>query len=355
MNVTKKLLSFWIVISLLFSNCQAGAKLLKDELIKPLNVILLIGDGMGLAQICAASVINGGLTLEIFENIGFIKTSSSDDYITDSAAGATAFSTGEKTYNGAIGLAKDSSSRKTIVEMAETKGLATGLISTCSVTHATPASFFAHQLNREMHLEIANDFYGKGIDFVAGTGKPYFNLEKLILDGYKITTSTSKPTLNALEKNFWFYNDSVSPPKVKERGNWLAQATEEGMRCLSNNKKGFFLMVEGSQIDWGGHDQDIDYVTSELIDFDQAVLKAYEYAKTHPNTLIIVTADHETGGLTLNGGSLKNKSVKTNFAHGHHSGIMVPVFAFGPGSHLFRGTYENTEIFRKIKNLMGLQ
>jgi alkaline phosphatase len=354
MNITKKLLSFWVVVSILMSNCSAGAKLIKEELIKPLNVILLIGDGMGLAQICAASIVNGGLTLEIFENIGFIKTSSANNYITDSAAGATAFSTGEKTYNGAIGLAKDSSSRKTILELAEEKGKATGLISTCSVTHATPASFFAHQTYREMHYEIANDFYGKGIDFVAGTGKPYFNIEKLLLDGYTITTSTTKANLNPQNKNFWFYNDSVSPPKVKERGNWLMEATEEGMKCLSANKNGFFMMIEGSQIDWGGHDNDIDYVVSELIDFDKAVQKAYEFAQKNKNTLIIVTADHETGGLTLNGGSIKDKTIKTNFSSGHHTGIMVPVFAFGPGSHLFRGTYENTEIYYKIKTLMGL-
>lgn len=350
----KSTLCYILASIILFINCNTLKHSQSKEESLPLNIILLIGDGMGLAQICAATVINGGLTLDIFKDIGFIKTSSANDYITDSAAGATAFSTGEKTYNGAVGVGVDTLPLITIIELAEKKKLATGLIATSSITHATPASFYGHQKNREMHIEIANDFYGKGIDFVAGTGKPFFNLEKLMLDGYTVTTGQDKLHFNHQNKNIWFYNDSISPPKVKERGNWLATATEVGIHCLSSNNKGFFLMVEGSQIDWGGHNQDIDYVTSELIDFDQAVLKAYEFAKTHRNTLIIVTADHETGGLTLNEGSLKDKTLKTNFAHGHHSGIMVPVYSFGPGSHLFRGTMENTQIFKNIKYLLKI-
>lgn len=350
----KKQVALVLILSILQLNCGSAAKVVSQQLEKPLNIIFLIGDGMGLAQIFAASVISGGLTLDLFEDIGFLKTSSVDDFITDSAAGATAFSIGQKTFNGAIGLDADSIAQKTLTELAEEKGLATGLIATCSVTHATPASFYAHQINREMHTEIANDFYGKGIDFVAGSGKPYFSLEKLMSDGYYVQTGRNYQA-KKFDKTFWFYNDSIYAPNAIERGNWLADATKHGINHLKNNKKGFFLMVEGSQIDWGGHNNDFDYMVSELIDFDKAIKVAYDYAKLNKNTLVIVTADHETGGLTINGGSIKNKTITDpRFTTDYHTALMVPVYAFGPGAEKFRGTMENTAIYKNIKTLLNL-
>ncbi len=341
-----------MVIALLFSNCQRGAKVIAEKAKKPLNIILMIGDGMGLAQISSASVMNGGLTLEFFSMIGLVKTSSSDDYITDSAAGATAYSTGEKTYNGAIGLGPDSLARVTILELAEKNGLSTGLISTCSVTHATPASFFAHQKDREMHKEIAAEFYAKGIDFMAGTGKPYFDMDQL-KKYYEVYTGKGPYTVDAKKKHAWFFNDSIHPPKAVERGPWLLDATNAGMSYLANNKKGFFLMVEGSQIDWGGHNNDFPYMVSELVDFDKAIKAALDFAKKDGNTLVIVTADHETGGLSLDAGSIAKRQITPHFSSTHHSGIMVPVFAYGPGSELFQGTMENIDIFKKMKALYG--
>ncbi len=354
MNFINRYLYLTIGLTLLFSNCRPATKVVAEKPKKPLNIILLIGDGMGLAQISAASVMNGGLFLELFSIIGLVKTSSADDYITDSAAGATAYSTGEKTYNGAIGLGVDSMPRITILEMAEKNGLSTGLISTCSVTHATPGSFFGHQKNREMHKEIAADFYGKGIDFMAGTGKPYFDVDKLKNQyNYNILTGKGPYKFDALSQHIWFYNDSIHPPKAAERGPWLLDATNAGISYLSNNKKGFFLMVEGSQIDWGGHDNDLNYMASELVDFDKAVKAALDFAKKDGNTLVIVTADHETGGLSLNAGSIADKKIDASFASKHHSGIMVPIYAYGPGAELFQGTMENTDVFKKMKTLYG--
>lgn len=338
----------------MFVNCGSGMKVVASQIKKPLNIILMIGDGMGLAQISAASFLYGGLTLDQFLEIGLLRTSSGDDYITDSAAGATAYSTGEKTFNGAIGVGLDSLPRVTILELAEKNGLSSGLISTCSVTHATPGSFFGHRVNREMHVQIAEDFYKKGIDFVAGTGKPYFSLEKLKQDGYETYTGVSVPNWDKSKKQFWFYNDSIHPPKANERGNWLAEMTKAGIQHLSQNKKGFFLMVEGSQIDWGGHDTDFNYTVSELKDFDLAIQVALEFAKKDGNTLILVTADHETGGLSLDAGTLNPRSIQHHYSSTHHSGIMVPVYAFGPGASFFKGTHENTEVFRQMKMLLGL-
>lgn len=339
---------------LLFTNCNSSKVLSSEILKKPLNIILMIGDGMGLSQISAASFINGGLFLDQLLNIGLVKTSSADDYITDSAAGATAYSTGKKTFNGAIGVGPDSMASKTILEMANDNGLSVGLVSVCSITHATPGSFFGHQVNREMHKEIASDFYGKGIDFVAGTGKPYFDMDRLMADGYKVLNGKGNQVLEKDSKYIWFYNDSIDPPKYNERGEWLKDVAVQGVSHLSNNKRGFFMMVEGSQIDWGGHNNDFDYTVNELIDFDKAVKAMVEFARKDGNTLVIVTADHETGGLSLNSGDLKNRTIGHQYASTHHSGTMVPVYAFGPGSELFRGTMENTAIFDKMKTLLSL-
>lgn len=343
-----------MVAILMLVNCGNGVKVVAKTAKKPLNIILMIGDGMGLAQISAASFIFGGLTLDELTDLGFLRTSSGNDYITDSAAGATAYSTGEKSYNGAIGVGMDSVARVTILELAEKQGLSSGLIATCSITHATPGSFFGHQLDREMHRQIAEDFYGKGIDFAAGSGKPYFDLGKLEKDGYYIHTGKSVPQYDKSKKQFWFYNDSIDAPKAIERGTWLSEVTKEGIAHLSGNKKGFFLMVEGSQIDWGGHDTDFNYTISELKDFDLAVRVAIDFAKKDGNTLVIITADHETGGLSLEGGTLNPRSIKAHYASTHHSGIMVPIYAFGPGAEFFRGTQENTEVFRHMRALLGL-
>lgn len=350
----RKSTAWFLAGILMFVNCGSGTKVVAQKLEKPLNIILMIGDGMGLAQISAASFIYGGLSIDQMVDIGLLKTSSANNYITDSAAGATAYSTGEKTFNGAIGVGTDSAARVTILELAERKGLASGLIATCSITHATPGSFYGHRINREMHDQIASDFYGKGIDFAAGTGKPYFDLNKLGSDGYEVHLGAGIGNWDKSKKQIWFYNDSIDPPKADQRGNWLSEMTRAGISHLSQNKKGFFLMVEGSQIDWGGHDTDFNYTITELRDFDLAVAVALEFAKRDGNTLVIVTADHETGGLSLDAGTFQPRTIQHHYASTHHSGIMVPVYAYGPGSAFFRGTQENIMVFQHMKKLLGL-
>lgn len=344
-----------LAVCLLGLNCGSGARLMAGEISRPLNVILLIGDGMGLAQISAAAVLNGGLSLDMFRIIGLLRTSSASDYITDSAAGATAFSCGVKTYNGAVGLNNDTTHVTGLLEIAEQKGMSTGLVATCSITHATPASFYAHQSDREMHNQIAGDFYGKGIDFAAGGGKPYFSIEKLRQEGYFIHTGSMDPAASFQSgKVCWFYSDSTEIPFASQRDNWLLRASSAAIGNLKANKKGFFLMIEGSQIDWGGHENNIDYTMSELLDFDKTIQMVLDFAKADGNTLVIVTADHETGGLSLTGGNLLNRTVQVKHATTHHTGIMVPVYAFGPGADFFSGTQENTDVFRHIRDLLKL-
>lgn len=328
---------------------------------KPKNVILMIGDGMGTSQVFAGITANGGhLFLDNFKHVGFSRTQSASHYITDSAAGGTALSTGQKTYNGAIGVNTDTVAIKTILEMAEEKGLATGLVSTSAITHATPASFIAHQGARGSYEDIAADFLKTDIDVFIGGGYKHFAVRKdgrdltgeLKQKGYQVLRSMDEIAkvksgklagLTADEHNEIFSKRKMSLP----------QSSETAINILAQNKKGFFVMIEGSQIDWGGHQNHTGYIVGEMLDFDQTIGKALEFAANDKETLIVVTADHETGGMALTGGDMKKGMVKGGFPTGDHTATMVPVFAYGPGAENFTGIMENTDIAKKIMSLLG--
>lgn len=328
---------------------------------KPKNIIFLIGDGMGVAQVFSAVTANRGvLNMTQMPFTGFSQTQSANRYITDSAAGGTALSSGQRTYNGAIGVDMDTLAITTILEISKSKGYATGLVSTSSLTDATPASFIAHQPQRKMEEEIAADFIGSGIDIFIGGGRKFFVnrkdgrnlLDELKDDKYLVFESladasnvnTGKLAILTAE------NDNGTYPK---RGEMLPEATEKAINVLKNNKKGFFLMVEGSAIDWGSHENNTPYVVQETLDFDRAVGKALEFASSNKETLVIITADHETGGMTLTGGNLDKGEVSAKFTTDGHTAVMVPVFAYGAGADKFTGVYKNIDIFKKIKAALG--
>jgi alkaline phosphatase len=335
---------------------------------KAKNVILMIGDGMGVSQIYAGIIANhGNLNIERCKNTGFIKTYSASDFITDSGAGGTAMSIGKKTYNGAIGVNADSLPEKTILEIAEEHGLSTGIVVTCPVTHATPAAFVAHQKNRIMFEEIAEDFLKTDIDVFIGGGRDHFvkrrdNVDltaKLKEKGYKVLFEADSIKLVKSGKLAALIADIDIPPYRDsagiQRGDMLPEATNAALDILSNNEEGFFLMVEGSQIDWGCHANNTEYIVEEMLDFDRAIGKALDFAVREGNTLVIITADHETGGMGINGGNFDEGTVDAGYTTGYHTGVMVPVFAYGPGSEEFRGIYENTDIFEKILNAFGFR
>lgn len=330
---------------------------------KPKNIILMIADGTGLSQISASQFYNSKPSnYERFKHIGLIKTSSGSDLITDSAAGATAFSAGIKTYNGAIGVDMDTIPVPTIMEDLKQRGFSTGVIATSTITHATPASFYSHRKWRKMELEIAQDLASSKVDFFAGGGRKFFEnredgnnlIAAFEAMGYEMRLDRLDPSMKMKSnKPYGFLLADSGMPKVLEgRGSFLYDATNLGIQKLSQNKKGFFLMVEGSQIDWGGHNNDADYLISELIDFDSVIGKVLDFAAKDKNTLVIVTADHETGGFTLSSSEGDYNSIVPSFSTGGHSATMVPVFAFGPGASNFAGIYENTEIYVKMKNLI---
>ncbi|RKD86102.1 alkaline phosphatase [Mangrovibacterium diazotrophicum] len=328
---------------------------------KPKNIIFMIGDGMGTAQIYAGLTANHGhLFLDNFKHVGFSKTRSASDYITDSAAGGTALSSGYRTYNGAIGVDTDTVAHKTMLEIAEDKGKATGLVSTSAITHATPASFIAHQPSRNMYEAIAGDFLKTDIDVFIGGGYKHFTDRK---DGKDLTVDLKKKgytvlqDMNDIEKvksgKLAGLTAAEHNPVASKRGDMLPRATETALNILSKNKKGFFIMVEGSQIDWGGHQNNTNYVVEEMLDFDQAIGKALEFAAKDGETLIVITADHETGGMAITGGDMETGMVQGSFIYGHHTGVMVPVFAFGPGADEFTGIMKNEDIGKKLIQLVS--
>jgi len=327
---------------------------------KPENIILLIGDGMGVSHLFASLTANGGhLFIENCKYIGFAKTSSARDYITDSAAAGTALATGTKTFNGAISVDTTQQPLVTILEEAEKKGLSTGLVSTSAITHATPASFIAHECNRNSYEEIAADFLNTGIDVFIGGGYKHFAerkdslnlIEKLKAKGYTVLKDMDEIKKVKKGKLAGLTAD-IHNGRIEERGNMLPVSTKTAINILDNNKKGFFLMVEGSQIDWGGHANSTVYIVEEMLDFDRAVGEALEYAAKDGKTLVIVTSDHETGGMAVLEGDYKTGMVKGEFTTGGHTALMVPVFAYGPGAEEFIGFMENTDIPKKMKMLL---
>ncbi|MEI8205839.1 MAG: alkaline phosphatase [Kiritimatiellales bacterium] len=312
----------------------------------PKNIILFIGDGMGLAQVTAGKIARGTLEMERCPITGFATTWADGALVTDSAAAATALSTGVKTRNGALGVDPNDKPLKHVIEYAKEKGKSTGVAVACSLTHATPAGFIAHASSRKMDAEIAEQIVASDVDVLFGGGLDYFkshlsDLQKKM--PVALTAEEFRKIETPAKAAAILY--PVHPPHAAERVISLKELTQKAVQILSQDKDGFFLMVEGSQIDWAAHKNDGTNVVSEVVDFDNAVGAGLAFAAKDGQTLVIVTADHETGGFAVLGGSTENKTVdKTGFVHGKHTASMVPLFAYGPGSTVFSGIHDNTDI-----------
>jgi alkaline phosphatase len=324
----------------------------KNKTVK--NIILLIGDGNGLSQISSAVLSNGGsLTLTQLKSIGFIKTQSTDDFTTDSAAAGTAISSGKKTYNRSIGMDTTQKPIENITEMLYKHNFKSGFITTDQITGATPAAFYAHQTDRDMTDGIFNDLLESKLDFFIGGGGDYYK-QSFSKSRFSILNSMDEIGVSKKDRIGYFLSDKNVPSVLEKRGNLLAEATHNGLKFLEQKKKSFFLMVEAAQIDSYGHQNDISGIISEGIDFDKAITEAIKFADKNGKTLVLITADHETSGLSLPQGDIKNKMMEGEFTTYDHTGVMVPIFAYGPQSGLFSGVYENNEIFHKIKKVLGI-
>ncbi|MHA1591569.1 MAG: alkaline phosphatase, partial [Candidatus Heimdallarchaeaceae archaeon] len=307
-------LAILIAITLLSSsfvsaNYSSEGTLIGKQETNNQSIILMIGDGMGFKHIELANLVEYGLTDNLtLEKLPYYASVRTDDILnqtTDSASAATALATGYKTHDGYVGLNADGEEVENIVEIAQALNKSTGIVATSTIVHATPAGFIAHTDSRYNYDIIKNQTVESNIDVLLGGGLSSFTTEDLntmLGYGYNITYIREEFLTIDSFKLLGLFDDS-SLPEEEYRNTTLvpslAEMTTKALEILSEDEDGFFLMVEGSQIDWGGHDNDPVYVALETIAFDYAVKVAYEYVQTHENTILIVTADHETGGLRI--------------------------------------------------------
>ncbi|RWZ54686.1 alkaline phosphatase [Halobacillus fulvus] len=333
----KKVLPFAVMSSLVFgglATTDAPAVEAKENNAKIKNVIFLVGDGMGPTYTTMHRYMKDDPATKMMEKtafdpylVGMQATYSWDPYfdggegdvkenIPDSAATATSMASGIKTYNGAIGVNLDQEEEKTILEAAKEQGKATGLVSTSQINHATPAAFGAHDVSRNNYNAIADDYYDEMIDgehkvdVMLGGGTAYFDrddrnlTEEFQESGYSYVTSKEEMLSDDNDQILGLFAPKGLDKAIDrdEETPSLEEMTTTALDKLSQDKDGFFLMVEGSQIDWAGHDNDVVAAMSEMEDFEKAFEEAIEFAKKDKHTLVVATADHSTGGISIGRG-----------------------------------------------------
>jgi len=325
----------------------------------PKNIILCIGDGMGYEHVRAAAIYANGeegtLCFESFPYKAAMTTHSADSAITDSAASATAMATGQKVNNKVLNMQipGDGSELETLLEHFKRNGKAVGLVTTTPITHATPAGFAAHEPSRYDYNDIAEDYLTQTKPNVLfGAGEHGMSPQAATDAGYIVVNNlTELQQLNTEEVSMvsgQFGKDI--PYETKWQGNLphLTQMTETALAILDNDPDGFFLMVEGGKIDWAGHDNNLANMLGETVEFANSVQKILDWAKNKKATLLIVTADHETGGLKVLKNNGKGKFPDVSWSSKDHTAAEVPVYTRGKRAGLFTGKMDNTDIYKKI-------
>ncbi len=331
---------------------------------RPMNIILMIGDGTGLAQISAGFFANNEeLTYANLKYMGWVTTKSADAFITDSAASGTAYSSGYKTYNGAVGVDVKKRPQPNIPERIIKNGIIAGVVSTDDLNGATPAAFFAHQPQRGMTDEIWADLPSSVLKYFAAGSKEVFEArpletQKAINKVFTVVNSLDDPKIEAADRV------GVLPPAVetgyivKGRTDFLPRATRQAIDFLhqrAKDGKGFFLMVEGARIDKACHGNDFPSAVKELLDFDKAIAEAIKFADEDGNTLVVISADHETGGLVVLNGEPKKGNEEGLYVSTWHTATPVPIFAYGPHAQDFMGVQGNEQVAQKILKLLLAQ
>lgn len=352
-----------LVVMGMLSSC--GSK--KEETPEPpkaVNVIYMIGDGMALPQVYAAMLASREeMTFSQFPYIGVVDTHSASNDITDSAAGGTALASDHKTKNAMIGMNPDTVPVMTVFDALGELGKETGIVVTSYVTHATPAAFYAEVPHRKQYEEIALQMAENPyLNLIIGGGMRYFNertdslnlVERMENElGWKVYDTLAD--IDVTCKKYAVMADKNHMPHAAERGDFLPRAVKTALKTLDSAENGFFLMVEGSQIDMACHAHDSVWMMDEMMDFDYAVKVALDYAKEKGNTLVVVTADHETGGLTMPDPQGHYTNVTFNYSTGSHTCLPVMVYAYGPGAEQFTGWMQNNELKAKIMNACGYE
>jgi len=349
---------------------QSQLPIIKGKKVR--NIILLIGDGMSVSTVSYARIkgpgVAGALHMDRMPIAGFVRTSSADNLITDSAAASSAMACGIKTNNGRISRTPNGAMPLSIMAACKAKGMATGLVATSSVTHATPAGFGAHTMSRKEQPLIAEHLLLNGINVMLGGGYSFFIPqsepesrradERNLLDfarAKNYTVIRSREELQNVEGPSvlgLFAGEGMQTLRPEPT---LAEMTARSIELLKKNRKGFIVMIEGSQIDWANHEHNAENSVRQTLDFDMAVAEALKFAQKDKHTLVVVTADHETGGLQLRASSSQPTRFKADWHSKGHSGADVPLYAFGPGSRAFAGVQDNTEIPQKIAALTGVK
>ncbi|HEY3298907.1 MAG TPA: alkaline phosphatase [Armatimonadota bacterium] len=331
----------------------------------PKNVILIIGDGMGIGAItaarCAGPGADGKLVLDSMPVTGLVKTHSEDSLVTDSAASGTALSTGHKTKNGFVSVDAKGRTLRTILELAGGMGKSTGVVTTDAVTGATPAAFYAHIGSRDEMDSIALQLVNSRITLAMGGGKQFFVPKSAGQDGRSDGRDLTRDARGAgFDVVFDAKGLAASGSRrvlglftFDESGPTLEAMLNKSVSMLSANPRGFFLMAESCLPDKGGHGNKIATSLKGVNDLDSALRSAVEYAKKDRRTLVVVTADHETGGLAVQDADGNTVRLKPGWVTTSHTGNMVAVYAFGPGSERFSGTHDNTEFPKIFADLWG--
>ena len=362
------------------------------------NVIYLIGDGMGFGAVSSLLLTEEEPTgFEMASPvIGLSETCSANNYVTDSAAGGTALATGTRTNNGYVGADPDGNQLTSVLRKAQTYGMKTGVVVNTTLTEATPGAFYGGVTSRKMVYDIAKQFTESEVDVAIGGGLDHFvgrpdSLDltaTLIEKGYDVylnwetvlETESDKFVgilplydLHRREENngeasaaegqevclaaqMAALNEDTTREHLSEPTVYLEKATTKALDVLSrNNKDGFFLMIESAIIDGYGHNNDGEGMIVEMQEFNCTLRKMIEYVNQHPETLLVVTADHETGGTGVyyNGHTPGNEGpLRLNFSTSGHTGTVVPIFAYGAGAENFAGVMKNTDIPKKIDALI---
>ena len=317
------------------------------------NIIFMIGDGMGLEQVSCAWVLNHGkLNLDNFPYIGISRTYCTNELITDSGAGGTALAIGQKTAYSCIGVAADSTDVPSVLVKAQELGKKTGVVVTCHFADATPCDFCCHNEFRYNTDDLIADYVTCGVDYLSGGGLDYFTVNRndgrditkeMAAAGY--TVALTEDELMAAELPVIGILAPDNLPVAMERGDLYRHTVARGLDILSRESgdRGFVMMLEGSCIDDWLHGNDIEKGMEELLDFDRTIGDVLEWAAKDGHTLVVVTADHNTGALTLQDGNLEEGLIGVHFGSDSHNGIAVPVYAWGPGADKFTGIKENSE------------
>ena len=343
-----------IALTALATATSAGAQEVK-------NIIYLIGDGMGLTSVSMMQ-LNNDYQPTIFDkadNIALQKTYSLDNRVTDSAASGTALATGHKTNNTMLGQLPDDTHVQSLMELATERGMSTGLVVTTYLQHATPGAFYAHVPSRHEYTKISEQLLASDIDIAIGGGMAFF---RELYGSYDEAVKAISDSGFVLQENLDKEASGerilalLADKEIENRAGYLAKATAQAIDHLDDNNNGFVLMVEGSLIDGMGHGNNAEGQRAEMRDFMEAIEVAVEYAKQHPDTLVVVTADHETGGLSIISGNadfnLSEQGVEYHWATGGHSGEMVPIYLYGTGAELINGIMENAELGMQLKELV---